>query len=37
MGASAARSFRTARKTLCLAALVLSPRVLLISAIDRPS
>ena len=36
IGASAARSFLTARNTLCLAALVLSPSVWLISAIDRP-
>ena len=36
MGASAARSFRTARNTLCLAALVLSPRVLA-DFRDRPA
>ena len=36
-GASATRSFFTARNTLCLAALVPSPSVALISSIDRPS
>src|SRR5262245_59757750 len=36
-GSRAVRSFRTARKTLCFVALVPSPSVLPISAIDRPS
>ena len=36
-GASATRSFFTARNTLCLAALVPNPSVALISSIDRPS
>jgi hypothetical protein len=36
-GSSAIRSFFTARKTLCLAALMPRPSVLLISSIDRPS
>ena len=36
-GASARRSFLTARNTLCFAALVPNPSVALISSIDRPS
>jgi hypothetical protein len=36
-GASASRSFLTARNTLCFAALVLTPSVLLISSMLWPS